>query len=195
MTFINRVWTCERSQDLPTHGVLNISFRQHLENHKPSLKQHPRNRRLPWTFLPRSTRHHWFLIFTKSVTFVIFSIITFTFTFTYPLTARVVGAPQIIWQPVFSIFLCSPLPSGLGELKACSFTDVVYPPLLLCALSSFPLNCTLQDGFGQTWWTREMSIMQFASLHDRQEVFLWSDYLLHLGTDFLVGNKIFVRDA
>ena len=30
----------------------------------------------------------------------------------YPLTARVVGAPQIISQPVFSIFPCSPLPSG-----------------------------------------------------------------------------------
>ena len=29
-----------------------------------------------------------------------------------PLTARVVGAPQIILQPVFSIFPCSALPSG-----------------------------------------------------------------------------------
>ena len=29
-----------------------------------------------------------------------------------PLTARVVGAPQMILQPVFSIFPCSPLPSG-----------------------------------------------------------------------------------
>ena len=28
-----------------------------------------------------------------------------------PLTARVVGAPQMILQPVFSIFPCSPLPS------------------------------------------------------------------------------------
>ena len=31
---------------------------------------------------------------------------------TYPLTMRVVGAPQMISQPVSSIFLCSPLPSG-----------------------------------------------------------------------------------
>ena len=30
----------------------------------------------------------------------------------YPLTARVIGAPQMISQPVFSIFPCSPLPSG-----------------------------------------------------------------------------------
>ena len=29
-----------------------------------------------------------------------------------PLTARVIGAPQMISQPVSSIFLCSPLPSG-----------------------------------------------------------------------------------
>ena len=30
----------------------------------------------------------------------------------YPLTARVVGAPQMILRPVFSICPCSPLPSG-----------------------------------------------------------------------------------
>ena len=30
----------------------------------------------------------------------------------HPLTARVVGAQQKILQPVFSIFQCSPLPSG-----------------------------------------------------------------------------------
>ena len=39
-----------------------------------------------------------------------------------------------------------------------------------------------------------MSIsLQFASLYDGQEVFLWSDCLLDLlGTDFLVGNMVFV---
>ena len=31
--------------------------------------------------------------------------------------------------------------------------------------------------------------LQFASLYDGQEVFVWSDYLLDLGTDFLVGNN------
>ena len=35
--------------------------------------------------------------------------------------------------------------------------------------------------------------LQFASLYDGQEVFMWSDCLLDLGTDFLVGNM--VRDA
>ena len=33
----------------------------------------------------------------------------------YLLTARVVGAPQMILQPVFSIYPCSPLPSGTWQ--------------------------------------------------------------------------------
>ena len=37
------------------------------------------------------------------------------FTFTYPLTARVVGAPQITSQPISPIFLCS------LQLQACPF--------------------------------------------------------------------------
>ena len=36
-------------------------------------------------------------------------------TVTYPLTAMVFGALQIISQPVSSIFLCSPLPSGTWQ--------------------------------------------------------------------------------
>ena len=37
--------------------------------------------------------------------------------------------------------------------------------------------------------------LQFASLYDRQEVFVWSTCLLDLGTAFLVGNMVFVRDV
>ena len=36
---------------------------------------------------------------------------------------------------------------------------------------------------------------QFAALYDSQEVFVWSDCLLDLGTGFLVGNIVFVGDA
>ena len=36
--------------------------------------------------------------------------------------------------------------------------------------------------------------LQFASLYDDQ-VFMWSVCLLDLGTDFLVGNMVFVGDA
>ena len=37
--------------------------------------------------------------------------------------------------------------------------------------------------------------LQFASLYDGQEVFVWSDCLLDLGTNFLVGNMVFVLDV
>ena len=37
--------------------------------------------------------------------------------------------------------------------------------------------------------------LQFASLYGGQEVFVWSNCLLDLGRDFLVGNMVFVEDA
>ena len=37
--------------------------------------------------------------------------------------------------------------------------------------------------------------LQFASLYDGQEVFMWSDCLLDLGTDFHVGNKDRITNA
>ena len=68
-----------------------------------------------------------------------------------PLTARVVGAPQMILHKQFSPFFPVPhCPLGLGELQACPFPDVVFPPLPLSALSSSPCHRALQDGFGQT---------------------------------------------
>ena len=110
-----------------------------------------------------------------------------------PLTARVVGAPQMILQPVFSIFPC---PLGLAKLQACPFPDVVFPPPPLSALSSFPFHCALQDGFGQTWWTGNMTIpLQFASLYNHQEIFMWFNCLLDLCTDFLIGNMASVWDV
>ena len=71
---------------------------------------------------------------------------------TNPLTARVVGTPQMILQPVFfsPFFPVLHCPLGLAELLASPFSDVVFPPLLLSALSSSPFYCVLQDGFGQT---------------------------------------------
>ena len=65
------------------------------------------------------------------------------------LTARVIGAPQMIWKfsPFFSVLRC---PLGLAELQACPFPDVVFPTLPLSALSSSPFQCALQDGFDQT---------------------------------------------
>ena len=34
--------------------------------------------------------------------------------------------------------------------------------------------------------------LQFASHYDGQEVFVWSDCLLDLGMNFLVGDMVFV---
>ena len=80
----------------------------------------------------------------------------------YPLTERVVGAPQMILLPVSSIFSSSPLPSGTCRTPG--------PPISWCCLpasfsvlSSSPFYCALQDGFGQTWWTGDMTTpLQFG---------------------------------
>ena len=37
--------------------------------------------------------------------------------------------------------------------------------------------------------------LQFACIYDGQEDFVWSDCLLDLGTDFIVGNMVLVCDA
>ena len=62
-------------------------------------------------------------------------------------TCRVVLAPQMILQPVSSIFPCSPCPLGLGKLQACTFPDVDFPLLPLSALSSSPLSLCLARWF------------------------------------------------
>ena len=35
--------------------------------------------------------------------------------------------------------------------------------------------------------------LQFASLYDGQEVFLWFNCLLDLGMDFLIGNMVLIE--
>ena len=51
------------------------------------------------------------------------------FVIVYPLTPRIVGAPQMISQPVSSIFPCSQLPSGTWRTPG---LYVVFPLLFLC---------------------------------------------------------------
>ena len=98
----------------------------------------------------------------------------------YPLTAKVVGAQQMISQPVSSIFPCSPLPSGACRIPGLSISWCCLPASSSVCLVFFPPP--LKDGFGQTWWTGDMTIpLQFASLYDDQEVFVSSDCLLDPG--------------
>ena len=52
-------------------------------------------------------------------------------------------------QPVFSIFRCSPLPSGTCQTPGLSIPWCCLPTSS-SALSSSPFHCGLQDGFGQT---------------------------------------------
>ena len=86
-------------------------------------------------------------------------------------------------QPVFSTFPVFHCLLGLGEVHACPFPDVVFPPLPLSALSSSPFHCARQDGFGQTWWTGDMTIpLQIAYFYGGQEIFMWSSCILSLGT-------------
>ena len=39
-----------------------------------------------------------------------------------------------------------------------SKVDTVFPPLPLSVLSPSPFHCALQDGFGLTWWTGDMTV-------------------------------------
>ena len=95
----------------------------------------------------------------------------------------------MISQPVSSIFSCSPLPSGIWRTPGLSIPWCCLPTSSSVRLVFFPLLLCLARWF---WWTGDMSIpLQFASLYDGQEVFVWSDFLLDLGTDFLVGNMAF----
>ena len=111
------------------------------------------------------------------------------------LTARVVGAPQMISLPVSFIFPVLHCPLGLAELQACPFPDVVFPPLPLSSLSSSPLSLCLARWFWPDLMNeRHDHTTAVASLYDGQ-VFVQSDCLLDLGTDFLVGNVVFVWNA
>ena len=64
-----------------------------------------------------------------------------------PLTARVVGAPRMILQPVFSIFPCSPLPSGTFQTPGLSIPWCCLPTSSSVCLVFFPLSLCLARWF------------------------------------------------
>ena len=77
-----------------------------------------------------------------------------TFILTYPLIARVIGASKWFHNqfPPFS----SALQELVNSRPVHSLTSSSH--LFFCLLSSASFHCALQDGFGQTWWTGDMSI-------------------------------------
>ena len=61
-----------------------------------------------------------------------------TFTFTYPLTVRAVGAPQMTSQPVSSLFLCSPLQHGTWQTLGLSIPWCCLPTSSFCLSGLLP---------------------------------------------------------
>ena len=89
-----------------------------------------------------------------------------TLTFTYPLSARVVGATQRTSQPVPSIFLYLRCPLQFGELQACPLPGVVFQSLLLSSLSSPPFTVPCKMGLARPHeretWPHPFSLPLFA---------------------------------
>ena len=106
----------------------------------------------------------------------------------YPLITRVVGAPQMISQPVSAIFPCSSLPFGTLRTPGLSILSCCLPTSSSVCSIFFPLSLCRR----KMVLARPNEPLHFAPLYDGQEVFVWSDCLLDLGTDFLVGNMVFV---
>ena len=80
----------------------------------------------------------------KKTTFVdFFYKLMFSPSFTYPLTERDVGAPQMTSQPVFSNFLCSPLPSGTWRTPGLSIPKCCFPTSSFACHVFFPLSLCL----------------------------------------------------
>ena len=65
----------------------------------------------------------------------------------YPLTARGVGAPQMISQPVSSIFPCSQLPSGTWRTPVLSIPWCCLPTSSSVCFAFFPLSLCLARWF------------------------------------------------
>ena len=106
------------------------------------------------------------------------------------------GTKQMTSQPDFSIFPCSSLPSGTWQTPGLSDPWCCLPTSSSVCFVFFPLSLCLARWF----WPDPMSrrpvhTTSVVSLYGDQEVFVWSDCLLDLGTDFLIGNMVFVWDA
>ena len=103
----------------------------------------------------------------------------------------------MISQPVSSIFSSSPLPFRTRRTPGLSIPWCCLPtssPVLPCLLPRFPVPCkmVLVRPNERETWPYHCSLRLFTMVLG---VFVWSDCLLDLGTDFLVGNMVFAWDA
>ena len=113
-----------------------------------------------------------------------------------PITTRVVGAPQMILQPVSYIFPFSPLPSRICRTPGL--------PFLSCCLSTSSPVCLvlflLSLYLARWFWTdlmngiHEHTTAVCVSLRPSGGLRV-SNCLLDLCTDFFVGNVVFVWDV
>ena len=108
---------------------------------------------------------------------------------TATLTVRVVGAPQMTLQPVLSSFRCSPPPSG--TCQTCQtpgrfILDVVFPPLPLSALSSFPFHRALRDDFSQPRLYGKYDIAAYSMEKGLKEDFHHQPALLRLRQELVL---------
>ena len=112
-------------------------------------------------------RQPWIFVLVITTEFIIIIIINV-------LTARVVGAPRMILQPVFSIFPCSPLPSEICQTPGLSISWCFLPTSSSTFLVFFPLSLCLARWF----WPDLMN-----GKHDHTTavcVSLWSSEGLHV---------------
>ena len=102
----------------------------------------------------------------------------------YPLTAKIVGAPQMISQPVPPISPCFPLPSGTWRTPGLSIPWCCLPTSFLCLPCLFPLLLCLARWF----WS---DVMNGRCVHTTAVC----DWLLDLGTDCTVQSSDYAADV
>ena len=83
----------------------------------------------------------------------------------YPLTARVVGAQQMISQPVSSSFPRSPLPSGTRQIPGLSIPRCCLPTSSSVCLVFFPLSKCLARWFWPDLMNRRHDHTSDCCLH------------------------------
>ena len=111
---------------------------------------------------------------------------------TYPWNARVVRTPQMILQPVSSIFPCSPLPSGTCQILGLSIPWGSLPATSSVCLIVFPLSLCLARWFWPELMNRRYDHTSAFCISLR-----WSGGLqvVRLPAWSWHSNMIFVRDV